>query len=460
MGYILVLAILILGGTIATIGDRIGTKVGKARLSVFKLRPKNTATLITIATGGMISASTLGILLATSSQLQDGLFRLDSIRNDLNSATVAKEKAQAELIDTKTQKDQQKRDLDRQKRNLDQINKSLSTALFRQSKTQTQLGLVQQKFQSAKIQLAQIQTTEQELVYRNQKLQAQQQTLVIASAKLQTEQQKLTVDLRQSKQEQVGLRQKVKDAQTQFNNLSKQSTDLLSELADLQDLRNRLIISVQNLRLGDVAIRKEQVLALGITKPFLSSRERLEVIDQLLQQAERSSRQLLEFLPDQEPKDAVIKVTEAQIKALAAKLIDGRSYAIRLQSAGNFLKRETSVFVVGDVYPNVQVFKSGQIIVSLSFTPDLNQAQLEERVDRLFRLANLRATQEGVLADPITRSVGTFSPTILDAMLKMIAQIKTKYEIQAIAKQTIFTGSSLDLVLVIIENGIEIARFG
>ena len=91
-GYTLILAILILGGMIATLGDRIGTKVGKARLSIFKLRPRDTATVVTIATGGMISASTLGILLLLSSQLRDGLFRLESIRSELSSSQEQKQK--------------------------------------------------------------------------------------------------------------------------------------------------------------------------------------------------------------------------------------------------------------------------------------------------------------------------------------------------------------------------------
>jgi len=38
-----ILLLLILGGILSTLGDRLGTKVGKARLSIFKLRPKSTA---------------------------------------------------------------------------------------------------------------------------------------------------------------------------------------------------------------------------------------------------------------------------------------------------------------------------------------------------------------------------------------------------------------------------------
>ena len=69
-GYILIVAILILGGVIAASGDRIGTRVGKARLSLFKLRPKQTATLVTIVTGSLIAALTLGILIAAMNNYQ------------------------------------------------------------------------------------------------------------------------------------------------------------------------------------------------------------------------------------------------------------------------------------------------------------------------------------------------------------------------------------------------------
>jgi len=82
-GYILIVAILILGGVIATVGDRIGTRVGKARLSLFNLRPKKTAVIVTIFTGGLISATTLAILFAADEGLRKGLFELEDIQRDL-----------------------------------------------------------------------------------------------------------------------------------------------------------------------------------------------------------------------------------------------------------------------------------------------------------------------------------------------------------------------------------------
>ena len=52
-GWLLILALLILGGVLSTLGDRLGSRVGKARLSLFNLRPRRTAVLITVLTGSL-----------------------------------------------------------------------------------------------------------------------------------------------------------------------------------------------------------------------------------------------------------------------------------------------------------------------------------------------------------------------------------------------------------------------
>jgi len=79
-GWLLILSLLVLGGILSTLGDRLGTRVGKARLSIFKLRPKSTAVLITVFTGSIISAISFAIMVAFNSQLRVGLFELDDIQ--------------------------------------------------------------------------------------------------------------------------------------------------------------------------------------------------------------------------------------------------------------------------------------------------------------------------------------------------------------------------------------------
>ncbi|UPM49112.1 DUF3084 domain-containing protein [Synechococcus sp. A10-1-5-1] len=109
-GWILILALLILGGVLSTLGDRLGSKVGKARLSLFRLRPKKTAVVITVLTGSLISAISLGLMLLVSDRLRTGLFELDQIeqrlrdsRNDLAQSRTALLSAEKERSEAQSQ---------------------------------------------------------------------------------------------------------------------------------------------------------------------------------------------------------------------------------------------------------------------------------------------------------------------------------------------------------------------
>jgi len=133
--YILIVAIIVLGGVVATLGDRIGTKVGKARLSLFNLRPRNTATVVTIITGSLISSLTIGILLATSGSLRQGLLELEDIQKRLRIA-------KADIQQINSQKSQ--------------VEKELARTRGEQAAVQQRLDVTNKNFQQARNQLKQI----------------------------------------------------------------------------------------------------------------------------------------------------------------------------------------------------------------------------------------------------------------------------------------------------------------
>ena len=452
-GYTLILAILILGGIIATLGDRIGTKVGKARLSIFNLRPRDTATVVTIATGGMISASTLGILLLLSGQLRDGLFRLESIRSELSSSQEQKQKIETELTAAKTE--QEKAQI-----RLGQINKSLVEALRKQSETQALLQLVETKFAQADEQLQKASQQEADLRDRVQNLTVEQSSLQAESSQLRGEKSRISSELASISRDRETLKQKVDESEQRLAEIEKQRIALGSEVASLESAREQLLLSLEALRKGNVAIFADQILSIGVVRPNLSNAELRQASNQLLQQAERNAREILDFLPDQAPKEPVIRITEAQIETLVDKIKDGQSYVIRILSAGNFLKRETKIAIAADVTLNRQIFARGGEIATLQFTPDLSPQAIASRIEQLFLLVSFRARREGVLANTITGKVGNFPPDALTELFKVASELKSPYEIKAVAKEAIFPASSLSLELVIRQNGIEIARFG
>jgi uncharacterized protein (DUF3084 family) len=74
VAWILIVFLIFLGGLIAPFGDLLGTRIGKARFSILKLRPKKTATIVTIITGGFISSISIGLLILVSEEFRQRLF--------------------------------------------------------------------------------------------------------------------------------------------------------------------------------------------------------------------------------------------------------------------------------------------------------------------------------------------------------------------------------------------------
>lgn len=96
-GIVLVVTIALLGGVIAFLGDRIGMKVGKKRLSLCGLRPKYTSMIITVVTGVLIAGTTLLLLTLVSNDVRTALFRMKSLQTELAATRQDLDGAEARL---------------------------------------------------------------------------------------------------------------------------------------------------------------------------------------------------------------------------------------------------------------------------------------------------------------------------------------------------------------------------
>jgi uncharacterized protein (DUF3084 family) len=100
-GWLLILALLALGGVLSTLGDRLGSLVGKARLSLLGMRPRRTAVLITVLTGSLISAISLGLMLLVSERLRTGLFELDRLEQRLQTSRSQLSRSNSQLASSR-----------------------------------------------------------------------------------------------------------------------------------------------------------------------------------------------------------------------------------------------------------------------------------------------------------------------------------------------------------------------
>ncbi|BEV35614.1 hypothetical protein CREGCYN_04260 [Synechococcus sp. M16CYN] len=101
-GWLLILSLLVLGAALSTLGDRLGSRVGKARLRLFNMRPRRTAVVITILTGSLISAISFGLMLLVSRRLRVGLFELDTLQARLKESRERLDAAKRERVEARS----------------------------------------------------------------------------------------------------------------------------------------------------------------------------------------------------------------------------------------------------------------------------------------------------------------------------------------------------------------------
>jgi uncharacterized protein (DUF3084 family) len=79
-----VVLLFIIGGLIAYIGNYVGRYIGKRRLTIFNLRPRHTATAITVISGTLIAVSTLLVLLAVSQDARTAFLGLEKLKGQIS----------------------------------------------------------------------------------------------------------------------------------------------------------------------------------------------------------------------------------------------------------------------------------------------------------------------------------------------------------------------------------------
>ena len=81
--WFLILSLILGSAALAFLGDVLGFRYGKQRISIFGLRPKHTSRLITAITGGVITVIVLGVLSAFSQDVRTALFSMNYIQQQL-----------------------------------------------------------------------------------------------------------------------------------------------------------------------------------------------------------------------------------------------------------------------------------------------------------------------------------------------------------------------------------------
>ena len=340
-GWLLILALLLLGGVLSTLGDRLGSKVGKARLSLMGMRPRRTAVLITVLTGSLISGISLGLMLLVSDRLRTGLFELDQIERRLKDSREALNRSQALLESSRG---------------------AVRTAEQGRQQARSQLTRVEGQARRLRGELAPL---------------MQQRRL------LEQERDSLNRDIN------------AKDADIRRNReeLARLNSRITAGSKELQTLETNLIA----LRRGDVVITSGQTLASA--KVTLEQPEQASsVITALLQQANFTA--FRRVLPGQPVDRQILLVPKSDIAKLEGLLAKPGSWVVSILSAANVLRGERQVLAFPDLRPNRAVVKAGEVLASTTIEGDLSSLEaINRRLNLLLAAAYAKAQRQGTVAE-------------------------------------------------------------
>ncbi|MEB3182905.1 MAG: DUF3084 domain-containing protein [Cyanobacteriota bacterium] len=371
-GWLLILALLLLGGVLSTLGDRLGSRVGKARLSLFNLRPRNTAVVITALTGALISAISLGLMLLVSQRLRVGLFQLDQIEARLRESRSALNQSQAALEANRRELVRSRADVQEARKGRSQALASRAEAVSRREAVQRELALTRTRVSGLRAEL--------------QPLQQQRQRLELERERLSRDVKGRDAEIRRNEAELRQVRQRI--------------------AAGAQELR-QLETNVIALRRGDVLIASGQPLA--TVRVRLPRQERARpLIDALLRQANQTAFGLL--LPGQPADRQILLVPRADIERLSSLLRPGETWVVTIRSAANVLRGETRVLAFPDLRPNRPVLRKGEVLASTALEADERSSEeIRSRLNLLLAAAFARAQRQGTLAEGLQVDGNSFN---------------------------------------------------
>ena len=349
-GWLLILALLALGGVLSTLGDRLGSLVGKARLSLLGMRPRRTAVLITVLTGSLISAISLGLMLLVSERLRTGLFELD------------------------------------------RLEQRLQTSRSQLSRSNSQLA-------SSRLQVARAEQGKREAQTRFEQAQARASKLRQELAPLLTQRNRLELERSRLSQEVKGRDAEIRRTEAELAQVRRR---ISAGAQELKDLESNLIA----LRRGDVVLSSGQTLASA--KVTLERPEQAkEVITALLQQANLNA--FRRVLPGQPPDRQILLVPKNDISKLEGLLAKPGSWVVSILSAANVLRGERQVLAFPDLRPNRPVVKAGEVLASTTIEGDLTALEpVSRRLNLLLAAAYARAQRQGTLVEGLQFDAASF----------------------------------------------------
>ena len=303
IGAAIFLVLIVMGGVIAFLGDRIGSKVGKKRMTLFGLRPKYTSVIVTIISGVLISFSTVAVMAVVNENVRVALFGLSKLQtrmNDLNQEIKVKN-----------------RELETGKLQLEARNKEYEDVTKKSEETSKELDRV-----------------ESQRIYMEQELSSVQDAYDEAKAG-------------------------VERSAAEIRDLEKTKEDLSSNIHTLNQEKKTLLENIYALREGQVVMQAGQVLTSVTVDENMTRDQAAHVLESVLNDINNMLKQQMNITDENAN---LVRISQADFDSAVQEITGAKNKKlVRIVAAQNLIRGERLI-VDFDIHDNRLIFCRGETI--------------------------------------------------------------------------------------------------
>jgi len=392
-GIYLILVMIMTGGVIAFIGDKLGTKIGKKRLSIMGLRPRHTSMIVTVVTGCFITGFSIGFMLLISENVRTALFGMEELRQTMDETLAELDDATENLILAQAE-------FEKANNNLRESKEEILALKSEQEELRAESDRLKEGNER-------LENTNAELSAQNENLSSTNTALEADNKKLGDFNVTLTAD---------------------NEKLSSDNEKLTSDNSELEERNKNLREGLIAIREGDITLRAGEILTSGIIRGGRSAEEISADINAL---AEQATQNLIQRFGGDE--DNSVWIYQPELHRVISEIeASNRDMVLRITAAGNMVRGEP-VRSRLELYPNELIFKKNELILVKNY--ELNETAPEVVLRDFLTEINRAAVEKGILADPLTGSVGSMDGAQLYEIFDSISAAKGRILLTATARE-------------------------
>lgn len=384
IGIAMFLVLMIMGGVIAFLGDKIGSKVGKKRLSLFGLRPKYTSIIVTIISGILISFLTIAALAVVNENVRVALFGLSRLQERMANLNQEIEVKNKELEEGKQQLKERNKEYKYMTLRSENISKELERVESQRAYAETELSVVQKAYDEA--------------------------------------------------------RQGVEASAEEIEKLEKTKEELSGNISKLNKEKESLLGNIAAIREGTVVFRAGQVLTDAVVDENMTKEQSEQVLGSIL----NDINNLLKDRMNVKDKDVyLVRMPQVSFDSAVEKVKEAKNKKlVRVVAAGNLILGEPAI-VEFDVFDNNLIFLKNETIMKAEMLNYGSHKRPDAQVLRLLNDLNHYAKGKGVLPDPITGKIGQLEGQELLNVIEKVKAYNSKCTLIIKAKKDIYSEGPL-----------------